>query len=49
MKNVITKKFSSYTNQTIAIERYETKKLNMPTLDKMVDECYADFIQIFAV
>ena len=49
MKKVIAKKFSTLTNQTIAIERYETKKLNVPTLDKMVDECYADFLQIFAM
>ena len=29
MKNVIVKYFSSVTNQITAIERYETKKLNM--------------------
>ena len=34
MKNVNAKNFSSVTNQITAIERYETKKLNMSTLDK---------------
>ena len=40
MKNVIVKYFSSVTNQIIAIERYETKKLNMSTLVEIVDKRY---------
>ena len=40
IKNVIAKKCFSVTNQIIAIERCEMKKLNTPTLDNIVDECY---------
>ena len=40
MRNVIVKKASSATNQIIAIERSQTKKLNMSTLDEIVDERY---------
>ena len=31
-------KVQSVTNQTTAIERYETKKLNMSTVDEIVDK-----------
>ena len=40
MKNVNAKNFSSVTNQITAIERYETKKLNMSTLDKIAEWRY---------
>ena len=40
MKNVIAKKVSSVTNQILAIERYETKKLNTSILDKIIDKRY---------
>ena len=33
-------KVQSVTNQTTAIERYETKKLNMSTVDEIVDKRY---------
>ena len=34
------KKVQSLTNQITAIERYETKKLNMFTSDEIVDKRY---------
>ena len=34
------KKVQSLTNQITAIERYETKKLNMSTLDEIVGKRY---------
>ena len=40
MKNVITKKSFSVTNQITATERYEMKELNMSTLDEIVGGCY---------
>ena len=61
MKNVIAKKVSCATNQIKAMERYETTKLNMSTLDEIVDERFRydiflwvwrhanDFVQIFAM
>ena len=41
MRNVIVKKVSSVTNQTISIKRYETKKLNTSTFDEIVANAIA--------
>ena len=46
MKNVIDNKPPSVTNQTVGIERSETKKLNMSTLDEVVGYSYDIFFDV---